>query len=47
MMVDYGAYAPAESDMEGIGRLLDEGPEDLPRTNVKLVIPVVVRADVH
>jgi hypothetical protein len=46
-MVDYGAYARAESDIEGIGRLLDEGPEDLPHTNEKLVIPVVVRADVH
>jgi hypothetical protein len=46
-MVDYWAYARAESDIEGIGRLLDEGPEDLPHTNEKLVIPVVVCADVY
>jgi hypothetical protein len=38
-----GMYA--KSDIGGIGRLLDEDPEDLPRTNEKAVIPPVVLAE--
>jgi hypothetical protein len=34
-------------EIGGIGRLLDELPEDLPRRNVNGVIPAVVPADVH
>jgi hypothetical protein len=40
-----GTYA--KSDIGGIGRLLEEVPEDLPRRNVKAVTPTVVPADVH
>jgi hypothetical protein len=34
-------------EIGGIGRYLDEAPEDLPRRNPGLVIPEVVPADVH
>jgi hypothetical protein len=37
----------AKSDIGGIGRLLKKAPEDLPRRDVKAVIPTVVPADIH
>jgi hypothetical protein len=36
----------AKSDIGGIGGILDEGPEDLPRRNANLVTPVVIPFDV-
>jgi hypothetical protein len=42
------ARAWAESDIGRIERFLDEGPEDLPRTNVEAVMrAAVILADVH
>jgi hypothetical protein len=37
----------AKSDIGGIGRSLDEAPEDLPRRDAKNVIPKVIPDDVH
>jgi hypothetical protein len=39
--------APRAGDIGGMGRLLKEVPEDLPRRNHKLVTPEVIPADVH
>jgi hypothetical protein len=36
-----------ESDIGGIGSLLDNSPEDLPRRNASAVTPGVIPADVH
>jgi hypothetical protein len=41
------AGAEREGDIGGMGRLLDEAPEDLPRRNPNVVIPIVVPADVQ
>jgi hypothetical protein len=41
------APAEGESGIGGIGCLLAEAPEDLPRGNAKFVIPEVIHADVH
>jgi hypothetical protein len=41
------ALAESESNIEGIGRFLDEVPADLPRRSAKGVIPGVVPADAH
>jgi hypothetical protein len=39
--------AGAKSDIGGIGCLLEEAPEDLPRRNVEAVTPVAVPVDIH
>jgi hypothetical protein len=41
------AGAESKREIGGIGRLLDEAPEDLPCRNLELVTPEVIPADVH
>jgi hypothetical protein len=45
--IDIQSRLTVKNDSGGIGRLLDEAPEDIPRRNPELVIPAVIRADVH